>query len=185
MDIEDAIRDPVVLVDENDREIGIGSKLKCHLGKGRLHRAFSVFLFNSSGQLLLQKRSTKKTLWPLFWSNSVCSHPLPGEGYEKAASRRLVEEVGIEAEAQFLYKFVYSAKYKEIGAENEVCAVLAARSDLEPKPNHDEIIDYRWVERDELLKEVEENPKIYTPWFKMEAEELFRNRPQLLSEKGF
>ena len=97
----------LILVDREDNELGFSSKAACHSGTGLLHRAFSVFIFNSSGQVLLQQRSEQKDLWNLYWSNSCCSHPRKGEQIENAAHRRMVEELSIDCELHYLYKFFY------------------------------------------------------------------------------
>ena len=107
----------LILVDELDREIGQSAKSDCHSGNGTLHRAFSIFLFNERDELLLQRRSAEKPLWPDYWSNTCCSHPRVGETMEQALSRRLIEELGIECPLHFLYKFKYHAQYGAVGAE--------------------------------------------------------------------
>ncbi|HLP44763.1 MAG TPA: isopentenyl-diphosphate delta-isomerase, partial [Candidatus Kapabacteria bacterium] len=107
--------DTLILVDGKDNIVGYLDKGGCHEGEGVLHRAFSIFIFNSRGQLLLQRRSAAKPLWPLFLSNSVCSHPRRGESYEEATHRRLKEELGIETRVFFLFKFEYRASYGVIG----------------------------------------------------------------------
>ncbi len=122
-------RDQLILVDASDRETGFLSKEECHQGAGRLHRAFSVFLFNRRGELLLQQRSAAKPLWPLYWSNTCCSHPRQGETVEAAARRRLAEELALSAELRFLYKFEYRAEYQQIGTEHELCWVFAGVAD--------------------------------------------------------
>ncbi len=172
--------DTLVLVNPDDREVGFAPKLDCHLGEGLLHRAFSVFVFHDDGRLLLQQRSKEKPLWPLFWSNTVCSHPAPGESYEDAAQRRLREEMGLRASPLFLYKFQYEARYREIGTEKEVCAVLAARCSHEPLPNIEEVADWLWVQPAKLMLDLRKNPGVYTPWFQMEAAEIFERRPELI-----
>ena len=95
------------MVDSDDNILGYKSKLECHQGKGILHRAFSIFIFNFSGELLLQQRSAQKLLWPSFWSNSCCSHPRPGEDIEEAAHRRLQEELGFDCPLQEVFSFTY------------------------------------------------------------------------------
>jgi len=161
-------RDLLIRVDEKDNILGYEEKEKCHRGKGMLHRAFSIFIFTSSGRLLLQKRSTAKPLWPLFWSNSVCSHPRKGEEYLEAAHRRLKEEIGLETPLYFLFKFQYHASFKAIGSENELCAVYIGKSDepvgIDPK----EIAECRYIDLEELEKDLQTRPHVYTPWFKME-----------------
>jgi isopentenyl-diphosphate delta-isomerase len=165
----------IIAVDPEDRAIGFESKEKCHDGEGILHRAFSIFIFNNKNQLLIQKRSKYKRLWPLYWSNTCCSHPRSDEGYKEAAERRLKEEVGFSCELKYLYKFRYKAKYENIGSENEVCAVLIGKSNHNIIPNPKEISDYKWLALNELKKDINKNPDQYTPWFKIEVKELFSN----------
>ncbi|MBN1156741.1 isopentenyl-diphosphate Delta-isomerase [Candidatus Woesearchaeota archaeon] len=177
--------DELIIVDENDNLLRFASKEKCHGGEGVLHRAFSVFVFNERGELLIQQRSKHKLLWPLYWSNTCCSHPRPNEYFLASAERRLVEEIGISCRLSYLYKFRYSARYKSIGSENEMCYVFIGRSDNEPFPNSAEIADYKWIDMAELSADIENNPEKYTPWFKMEFKELtssFRHLIPSLSE---
>lgn len=168
-DLED-----LILVNEQDESIGTMPKLDCHLDNGQLHRAFSVFLFNSKGEVLLQKRSAQKMLWPLYWSNACCSHPREGETSELAAHRRLQQELGVEADLTFLYKFQYHARYKDIGSECELCWVWVGRAEAEDvQPNINEIAEWRFFGREELDDELANNPGAYTPWMKMEWQRIF------------
>jgi len=163
----------VILVDADDNPIGKKEKFECHMGEGSLHRAFSVFIFNSRNEVLLQQRSQNKPLWPGFWSNTCCSHPRENETYVEAAHRRLKEEMGMQVDVEFLYKFQYRAKYKNIGTENEVCAVLFGHTQGEPLANPDEVNNTKWVKWNELLKDVTNGAdQIYTPWFLMEIQHL-------------
>jgi len=158
----------LILVDESDREIGHATKTACHDGPGILHRAFSIFVFNSSGHLLLQQRSAEKRLWPLFWSNSCCSHPRRGESMEEATRRRLHQELGLATELEHLFTFSYHARYKDLGSEREMCWVFAGTSDAEPRFNTREIAGIRWIAPDALDRELAETPERFTPWFKQE-----------------
>jgi len=158
----------LILVDGNDCELGGMSKHDCHQGDGTLHRAFSIFIFNSADELVLQQRSAVKPLWPMFWSNTCCSHPRIGESMEVATERRLREEIGVSCPISYLYKFEYQAKYKEVGAECEVCSVFVGRSDGPFDPNMEELAALRFMGISELSAELEHNSSIYTPWFKME-----------------
>ncbi len=160
--------EPLILVNESDREIGHLSKGECHDGDGVLHRAFSLFIFNGSGELLLQQRSEEKRLWPLFWSNSCCSHPRRGETMDVATERRLAQELGMTSAAHHLFTFQYQAPYLDLGSENEVCWVYVARSVDLPQPNSHEIADIRWITPDDLDREFETQPEVFTPWFAME-----------------
>jgi isopentenyl-diphosphate delta-isomerase len=158
----------LILVDESDRVVGHLSKGACHDGDGALHRAFSLFVFNRDGELLLQQRSPGKRLWPLFWSNSCCSHPREGETMDGAVQRRLLQELQISSELQFLYKFQYQASYEDVGSEHEMCWVYVGVTDDEARPNPNEIEDHRWVSPAGLDEEMQATPEIFTPWFQME-----------------
>jgi isopentenyl-diphosphate delta-isomerase len=160
--------EPLILVDQSDREIGHLSKGACHDGDGVLHRAFSLFIFNPSGELLLQQRSAEKRLWPLFWSNSCCSHPRRGETMEVATERRLAQELGMASTVHHLFTFQYQAPYLDLGSENEVCWVYAGLSETPPRPNAHEIADVRWIAADDLDREFQTQTEVLTPWFAME-----------------
>ncbi len=160
--------DTLILVDENDNETGAMEKVDCHLGDGILHRAFSVFLFNPDGKLLIQQRSPKKMLWGGHWANSCCSHPRQGEDTLAAAHRRIREELGVSCELRYLYKFVYQAKFGDIGSENENCWVFAGHFNGELNVDTDEISDWRFISPDKLTDEISANGEIYTPWLKLE-----------------
>jgi isopentenyl-diphosphate delta-isomerase len=168
---EDVVSDAgeaLILVDENDREIGFKPKLDCHLGTGTLHRAFSIFVFNGANELLLQKRAAGKHLWPSYWSNTCCSHPRRGESMDEAVHRRLQQELGFECPLEFLYKFKYHAQYDSGGAEREYCWVYYGRYDGPVDPNVNEIDDLRFVSVTALERELATAPETFTPWFKME-----------------
>ncbi len=175
-----AVRDEIVsfpdedliLVNDQDEEIGHLDKLKCHLGSGILHRAFSLFVFNQQGELLLQQRSSDKPLWPLYWSNTCCSHPRRGESVDYAVNRRLQQELGLSSKAEFLYKFKYQAQYDQTGAEHELCWVYLGRCDAEPVANTTEVQAWRFVDPAQLSAELSQHPERFTPWFKMEWQEL-------------
>ena len=172
--------EPLILVDQNDVEIGNLSKEDCHLGDGKLHRAFSIFIINCNGEILLQQRSSQKKLWPNYWSNSCCSHPRKGESINNAAHRRLQQELNLHSELRELYQFEYKAQYKDIGTEHELCTVYFGASDETVVVNKNEISDWCWLlprEIDELLSR-EDKP--ITPWFKLEWEALNRNHPEFL-----
>lgn len=170
----------LILVDEHDREIGHLDKAACHQGQALLHRAFSLFVFNDRGELLLQRRAAGKRLWPGFWSNSCCSHPRRGESVELASRRRLHQELGLHAEPEFVYKFQYHAQYDADGAERELCWVLLARSDETPRPNANEIDGWRYISSAALDAELAAWPGRFTPWFKLEWAELQRSHGERL-----
>ena len=162
------VSEELILVDEHDRELGFRSKGDCHSGHGALHRAFSIFVFNGDNELLLQKRSPAKPLWPDYWSNTCCSHPRRGETMEQAVSRRLVQELGFDCPLEFLYKFKYHAQYGAIGAEHEYCWVYYGRYDGPVDVNVNEIADWRFIGVEALEAELARAPDTFTPWFKME-----------------
>lgn len=172
----------LILVDADDRETGFLSKATCHDGGGVLHRAFSLFLFNENGELLLQQRSDAKRLWPGFWSNSICSHPRRGESMQVATQRRLHDELNIRAELEFVFKFSYQAEFDDSGAENELCHVYLGRVGNGIKPNTHEIAAVRWVPPRDIAKELAESPAIFTPWFKMEWQRLFQEHSDRLAD---
>ncbi|TFG95447.1 MAG: isopentenyl-diphosphate delta-isomerase [Calditrichales bacterium] len=162
----------LIVVDEDDNVLDYKSKAECHQGGGILHRAFSIFIFNSRHELVLQQRSAQKLLWPLFWSNSCCSHPRKGETLEQAAHRRLEQELGISTPLKYLYTFQYQATYKTIGSENERCAVLIGHSDAPVSVNKNEIAEWKYISLDKLNTELAGQGETYTPWFKMEWKKL-------------
>ena len=126
--------EPLMLVDPSDNVIGFEEKLNAHKGDGKLHRAFSIFLFNDLGEVLLQRRSELKPLWPGYWSNTCCSHPRRGETLEEATRRRLREELDLSAKLTFLFKFEYQAQFENVGSEHELCSVFVGHVDGRPMP---------------------------------------------------
>ncbi len=164
------MKEQLLLVDANDEIIGYDSKADCHHGMGKLHRAFSVLMFASDGRLLLQKRSSQKLLWPGFWSNSVCSHPRRGEAVGQAAKRRLMEELGIDVDVEYLYKFQYQERYLDVGSEFEICSVFFCIYDGLVNPDSNEIAEIKYIPVDRVMSEIQKSPESFTPWFKMEWE---------------
>ena len=162
----------LILVDEQDNVVGYRSKAACHDGGGVLHRAFSLFLFDDEGQLLLQKRGVDKRLWPGYWSNSCCSHPRRGETLEVATKRRLQDELNTSANLQHVYHFCYQADFQERGAEHELCHVFLGRLTGPVQPNDKEIESIRFVSRAELNAELVDRPDVFTPWFQKEWQAL-------------
>lgn len=153
-------------------EIGSLDKQSCHDGDGILHRAFSLFIFNPDGALLVQQRAPGKRLWPEFWSNSCCSHPRLGESMTLAVDRRSQQELGFSTNMQFVYKFEYSARFEDRGSEHELCSVFVGQFAGEPSINSTEISDWRWCPIDELEDLLQNQPQIFTPWFKLEWQHL-------------
>ena len=163
----------VVLVNTRDEVVGAKEKVEAHLGDGVLHRAFSVFVFNEQGELLLQKRSATKLLWPGYWSNTCCSHPMEGELVVAAGERRLNEELGFTCPLREVGKFRYTARYREIGTERELCSILTGTYSGETIAVDDgEVEELRWVPLDALREDVKAYPRRYTPWLKLELRKL-------------
>ncbi|WP_316821151.1 isopentenyl-diphosphate Delta-isomerase [Pedobacter gandavensis] len=156
----------VILVDENDLPIGKMPKLKAHLD-GRLHRAFSIFIFNSSGQLLLQQRALDKYHSAGKWTNTCCSHPRPGELTAEAAHRRLKEEMGMECTLNPIFSFSYRAEVENGLIENEYDHVYFGLTDTLPIPNPAEVADFKYVAMEVLALDLVENNTIYTEWLKI------------------
>jgi isopentenyl-diphosphate delta-isomerase len=173
--------EPLVLVDEHDHETGFLDKVSAHRGQGVLHRAFSLFVFNRQGELLLQQRAADKRLWPGFWSNTCCSHPRRGEAMDRAIHRRLGEELGMECSLEYLFKFQYQAQFDEEGAEHELCWVYAGRSDATPVVNVNEISALRYISPDALDQEMAIQPQAFTPWFRIEWQRIRREHAQFLA----
>jgi isopentenyl-diphosphate delta-isomerase len=156
----------VILVDKNDKEIGIGEKLQTHK-KGELHRAFSVFVFNSKDELLLQKRAKSKYHSGGLWTNTCCSHPKPGELIEKTIHRRLKEEMGFDCNLKQIFNFYYKEKLDNIFFEHEWDYIFFGKFDGEPMPNPEEVDDWKWISLEELKKDMLKNSGNYTAWLKI------------------
>ena len=155
-------------MDTQDNVVGHLDKSSCHDGAGILHRAFSLFIFNDKGELLLQQRASSKRLWPRFWSNSCCSHPREGETMEEAVQRRCEQELGFRTPMRFLYKFEYHAQFGALGSEHELCSVYTGIFSGEPVINATEIEAWQWLAPAELDRRLAQNPETFTPWFKLE-----------------
>jgi isopentenyl-diphosphate Delta-isomerase len=184
MDYQDAPDSEfLILVDDADREVGYLGKSACHHGSGVLHRAFSLLIFNATGELLLQQRAASKRLWPLYWSNSCCSHPRRSESLETAIHRRLREELGMSCPLQFLFKFQYDARFDETGGERELCSVYAGRCNGPVRSNPEEVHAWRWIDPEALQGELAEaGEERFTPWFRLEWERIWRDhRAELLA----
>ncbi len=158
----------VILVDENDKEIGFEEKMEAHK-TGKLHRAFSIFVFNSKGELLLQRRARDKYHSGGLWSNTCCSHPRVGETLEEAVHRRLKEEMGFDCELREAFHFIYKARVGDL-TEHELDHVFIGRYNGEVNPNPDEVEEYKWVPVASLSKDMKVHPENYTEWFKIAFE---------------
>lgn len=156
----------IVLVDEQDNPTGVMEKMEVHR-KALLHRAFSVFLFNSKGEMLLQRRAISKYHSGGLWTNTCCSHPYPGETPQEAGKRRMREELGFEAEIQPAFSFIYKAALDNELTEYEFDHVLIGEYDGDVYPNEDEVGDYCYVNMDVLKENLQRHPMKYTAWFKI------------------
>lgn len=175
----------LILVTPDDEPIGHLSKAECHDGEGVLHRAFSLFVFDEGGRLLLQRRAADKRLWPGYWANSCCSHPRVGEAVADAVTRRACEELGLAlAGARFLYKFRYHADFGDAGAEHELCWVFVAAAAGEPRPNRLEIAEWGWWTAAQIDAALAAEPDAFAPWFRQEWQCLRRHHGAVLAEYG-
>ena len=160
------VKQQVVLVDKNNRKIGVEEKIKAHK-EGRLHRAFSIFIFNSTGELLIQQRAKTKYHSGGLWSNTVCSHPKPNETYLQATHRRLKEEMGFDCKLKKLFCFIYNTGFQNGLIENEYDCVFIGKFDGKPKPNPKEIMNHKWISLKKLKQDIISHPKKYSVWLKI------------------
>jgi isopentenyl-diphosphate Delta-isomerase len=156
----------VILVDKDDNVRGTMEKMEAHR-KGELHRAFSVLVFNSKGEMLLQKRARSKYHSGGLWTNACCSHPLPDENIEETIKRRVKEEIGIEVKPKFSYKFLYKTPLDQNLIEHELDHVFVAEFNGKPALNHEEAEDWKFVDLESLRSDVQKKPSDYTEWFKL------------------
>ncbi len=160
------MEEKVVLVNENNEVLGLMPKMEAH-EKGLLHRAISILLYNSKGEMLIQQRAKTKYHWPLIWSNAVCSHPRENEDFQDAAQRRLKEELNITCSLKEVYRFIYKAKDEQTGLiEHEYDVVYKGQFDGEIPFNPNEIESIRWIALDSLSQDIEDQPEVYSFWFK-------------------
>jgi isopentenyl-diphosphate delta-isomerase len=155
----------VILVDRDDVQVGTAEKLAAHEGGGALHRAFSVFVFDGAGRMLLQRRAPGKYHSAGLWTNACCGHPRPGEATAAGARRRLGEEMGFTCDLEPLFTFVYRAPVGGGLTEHEYDHVFAARHDADPHPDPAEVDAWRWIDPGDLRREVREHPEAFTYWF--------------------
>lgn len=156
----------VVLIDREDQPIGLMEKQQAHLA-GLLHRAFSVFVFNSKGELLIHQRAAEKYHSPKLWTNTCCSHPRENESYEQAAHRRLKEEMGFDCAIEEKFHFIYKAELEPGLFEHELDRVFTGFYEGEMNLNPEEVMDAKWISIEDLKKDMAENPDNYTVWFKI------------------
>lgn len=156
----------ITAVNKEDKEIGPIEKMEAH-HNGILHRAFSILIFNSNNELLLQKRALNKYHSPRLWTNTCCSHPRFGEKLKDAIYRRLKEEMGFVCELKEAFSFVYKVEFEDGLFEHEFDHVFIGKYNGNVIPNKDEVEDYKWVNIEELKRDIEKNPEAYTYWFKI------------------
>lgn len=166
------MQEEVILVNENDEQMALMEKLEAHQ-KGLLHRAFSVFIFNSKNELLLQQRALSKYHSAGLWTNTCCSHPRNGEETLAAAKRRLKEEMGIDCKIEFKSTFIYKADFDNGLIEHELDHIFTGTFSGEPITNPDEVEAYQWLSIDEIKKQMIAKPNNYTAWFKIAIEKFF------------
>ena len=164
----------IVLVDEKDNEAGTAEKMAAHKNGGVLHRAFSIFVFNGRGEMLIQKRAAGKYHCPGLWTNTCCSHQWPNESLEQAAHRKLKQEMGFDTTLKDIFKFIYKASFDNGLTEHELDHVFVGRFSGTVKPNPEEAGDFRWIAPDQLKKDVARRPDDYTPWFKIVLDRVIR-----------
>jgi isopentenyl-diphosphate delta-isomerase len=168
----------VVLVNEQDQQIGIMEKMAAHIVP-RLHRAFSIFIFNSKGELLLQQRALSKYHSPGRWTNTGCSHPRNGETLQEATARRLKEEMGMTCDMHEVFTFIYKAPVGLGLTEHEFDHVWFGQSDEEPKINHEEVEAWKYMSISDIEADMKQHPECYTEWFKISFEEIMKHRQSL------
>lgn len=156
----------VILVDEKDNPVGVAEKMEAHQ-KGILHRAFSIFIFNANGEMLLQKRALNKYHSAGLWSNACCSHPAPGEETDKAAAKRLKEEMGFTAPVKKIFDFIYKAEFENGLTEYEFDHVYVGEYNGAVEMNSNEVMDHRWEGMEELERSFKSKPREFTFWFKL------------------
>lgn len=164
------IEEQVILVNDQDHQIGLMPKMEAHK-KGVLHRAFSVFIFNSKNELMLQQRAAHKYHSPLLWTNTCCSHQRDGETNIEAGTRRLSEEMGFTTALKEVTSFIYKAPFDNGLTEHEFDHVMTGFYEMDPVINKEEVEAWKWMPVEAVKSDIESNPEIYTAWFKI----IFKN----------
>jgi isopentenyl-diphosphate delta-isomerase len=167
--------DDVVLVNRHDRAVGRADKMAVHRGRGLLHRAFSVFVFNAAGRLLIQRRAGGKYHFAGLWANTCCSHPRPGEPVGRAAHRRLREEMGFDCPLRRLFTFIYRADSRCGLCEHELDHVWVGAYEGPVRPDPREVGAWKWVTPSVLLKDLERRPDAFAPWFSQVVRRVLRH----------
>jgi len=168
------IEEQVILVNENNEQIGTMAKMEAH-EKAELHRAFSVFVINDNGEIMLQQRAATKYHSPLLWTNTCCSHQRVGETNIEAGKRRLKEEMGFETELKELFSFIYKAPFDNGLTEHEYDHVMLGSFNDEPLINLDEVEDWKWMSPQLVKEDIDQNPSQYTVWFKIIFEKFYQH----------
>lgn len=159
------MEEKVILVDKKGKFLGLRKKEDAHIYPSKLHKAISVLIFDKN-KILIQKRAKNKKTWPMHWANACCSHPRKGESFQKAAERRLFEEMGIKTKLKKVFKFIYESKFDKNWGENEYDWVFVGEYKGKVNPDPNEIAEYKWIDLEELRKDIKNNSQIYTPWFR-------------------
>ena len=167
------MEEKIILVNEKDEPVGEGEKLAVHLA-GKLHRCFSIFIFNLKGEMLIQKRAQSKYHSGGLWTNACCSHPRVGEETDAAAKRRLLEEMGFDCPIREIFSFTYKAKLDHGITEHEFDHVFLGTFDGEVKINPEEADDYKWISTEKLSEDIKNNPDKYTYWFRIALEKVLK-----------
>ena len=168
------IEEQVILVNENDEQIGLMPKMEAH-EKALLHRAFSVFVFNSKNELMLQQRALSKYHSPGLWTNTCCSHQRDGESNIEAGIRRLDEEMGFTTSLEDTISFIYKAPFDNGLTEHEYDHILVGHFEDEPQINEDEVAAWKWMALEDVKKDIEHMPELYTAWFKIIFEKYYQH----------
>ena len=166
------IEEQVILVNENDEQLGLMPKMEAH-EKARLHRAFSVFVFNNKNELLMQRRANDKYHSPNLWTNTCCSHQRNGETNIEAGKRRLQEEMGFACDLKEIFWFVYKAPFDNGLTEHELDHVMIGYYNGVPKINEEEVRSYKWMTLEDVKIDIKNHPEFYTEWFKIIFKESF------------
>ena len=170
----------VVLVDKSDQPVGLMEKIQAHK-EGKLHRAFSVLIFNDKGEMLIHKREKNKYHCGGLWTNACCSHPRENESPEEAAKRRLKEEMGFTTNVEFVDSFIYKAEFENGLTEHEFDHLFIGKFNSNPKPNPSEVEDWKYVSIEKLQKDINEKPENFTAWFITIVNEHLNNALKKLS----
>ena len=160
------MEEKVILVNENDEQIGLMEKIEAH-EKALLHRAFSVFVYNDKNEVMIQQRALSKYHSPGLWTNTCCSHQKEGETNVEAGKRRLMEEMGFQTDLKEVTSFIYKAPFDNGLSEHEYDYILVGLYNEEPKINPDEVASWKWMSLEDIKKDINNHPEKYTAWFKI------------------